>query len=46
MKTPFLSLIVPAYNEEGRLPNTLEQLAGFVDAQDYAVEVLVVENGS
>lgn len=43
---PLLSLIIPAYNEEARLPESLEQVAAFVDAQDYAVEVIVVDNNS
>lgn len=46
MTTPFLSLIIPAYNEERRLPNTLQQVLAFLDSQAYSAEVLVVENGS
>lgn len=43
---PFLSLIIPAYNEEGRLPSTLKQVDDFIKAQTYSSEVLVIENGS
>jgi glycosyltransferase involved in cell wall biosynthesis len=43
---PFLSIIIPAFNEETRLPNTLEQIVAFLQEQSYAAEVLVVENGS
>jgi glycosyltransferase involved in cell wall biosynthesis len=43
---PFLSLIIPAYNEERRLPVTLEQVLGFTQSQPYKSEILVVENGS
>lgn len=46
MVKPFLSIIIPAYNEEKRLPNTLEQVLAFLQSQDYLAEVLVVENGS
>jgi glycosyltransferase involved in cell wall biosynthesis len=42
----FLSIIIPAYNEENRLPKTLEQVLGFLSAQSYSSEVIVVENGS
>jgi len=41
-----LSIIIPAYNEENRLPNTLEQVFHFLEKQSYASEVIVVENGS
>lgn len=43
---PFLSLIIPAFNEEKRLPDTLQQVADFLAAQTYSSEVLVIENGS
>jgi glycosyltransferase involved in cell wall biosynthesis len=43
---PFFSIIIPAYNEENRLPNTLEQLFRFLERQPFASEIIVVENGS
>jgi len=43
---PFLSIIIPAHNEAGRLPPSLEKIHTFLSQQDYAAEVLVVENGS
>jgi dolichyl-phosphate beta-glucosyltransferase len=43
---PYLSIILPAYNEERRLPPTLLRVADFLRGQDYRAEVLVVENGS
>jgi glycosyltransferase involved in cell wall biosynthesis len=46
VKTPYLSLIIPAFNEEARLSSSLSALAEFVEAQRHEVEVLVVENGS
>jgi len=46
LAAPFLSIVIPAYNEESRLPNTLEQIDAFLDRQTYTAEVLVVENGS
>jgi dolichyl-phosphate beta-glucosyltransferase len=42
----FLSIIVPAHNEERRLPPTLKAIDAFLDHQPYDSEVLVVENGS
>ena len=44
--TPFVSIVIPAYNEERRLPPTLAKIAEFLRSQPYTAEVLVVENGS
>lgn len=46
MEQPFLSLVIPAYNEEQRLPGTLKQVFAFLQAQPYTFEVVIVENGS
>jgi len=43
---PLLSIVIPAYNEETRLPISLPAIIEFVNAQDYAVQVLVVDDGS
>jgi glycosyltransferase involved in cell wall biosynthesis len=46
LSKPTLSIIIPAYNEEKRLPTTLTKVAEFVSAQSFPIEVVVVENGS
>jgi dolichyl-phosphate beta-glucosyltransferase len=46
MERPFLSIVVPAYNEERRLPETLPRIVDFVRAQTYPSEVIVVDDGS
>jgi dolichyl-phosphate beta-glucosyltransferase len=46
LSSTLLSIIIPAHNEERRLPRTLEQVLAFLKQQSYAAEVLVVENGS
>ena len=43
---PYLSIIIPAYNEANRLPPSLEKVDAFLRGQDYPAEVIVVENGS
>jgi len=43
---PFLSIIIPAYNEEARLAPTLQRIADFLRQQSYTAEVIIVENGS
>lgn len=45
-RTPFLSIIIPAYNEERRLPPSLEKIVAYLQVQNYRSEILVVENGS
>ena len=42
----FLSLIIPAHNEERRLPPTLTAVNAYLERQPYASEIVVVENGS
>lgn len=46
MSTPFLSIVIPAHNEESRLPGTLGQIFAFLESQSYTSEVIIVENGS
>jgi glycosyltransferase involved in cell wall biosynthesis len=43
---PVLSIVVPAYNEQQRLPDTLEQITAYLDRQPYRSEVIVVDDGS
>lgn len=43
---PLLSIIIPAFNEEKRLPRSLDRITAFVQQQNENMEVLVVENGS
>jgi dolichyl-phosphate beta-glucosyltransferase len=41
-----LSIVIPAYNEESRLPRTLERIGAFLARGGYDAEVLVVDDGS
>lgn len=41
-----LSIIIPAYNEEERLPKTLEQMVSFFRENDISFEIIVVNDGS
>jgi glycosyltransferase involved in cell wall biosynthesis len=43
---PQLSIIVPSFNEELRLPPSLERIAAYVNASHRSTEVLVVDDGS
>ena len=41
-----LSVVIPAYNEEQRLPATLEQVLAYLDQQPYRSEVVIADDGS
>lgn len=41
-----LSVIIPAYNEELRLPQTLHHVVQYLKSQPYGSEILVVNDGS
>jgi len=43
---PEFSIIIPAYNEERRLPETLERIAAYVHISRRETEILVVDDGS
>lgn len=43
---PFFSIVIPAHNEQNRLPGTLEQIFRFLEQQSFSSEVIVVENES
>lgn len=42
----YLSVVVPAYNEEKRISKTLESISNFLIKQNYRAEVLIVSDGS
>ncbi len=42
----YLSVIIPAYNEEDRIQKTLEAVASYLEGQPYSYEVIVVSDGS
>lgn len=46
VSTPYLSIIIPAHNEENRLPPSLTEIDNYLRQQPYDAEVIVVENGS
>ncbi|HEU0027126.1 MAG TPA: glycosyltransferase [Ktedonobacterales bacterium] len=43
---PELSIIIPAYNEARRLPESIARLQGYLQKQPFLSEVLVVDDGS
>ena len=43
---PRLSVVLPAYNEEARLPATLAAWSSYLSAQSYTSEIVVADDGS
>lgn len=43
---PWVSIVIPAYNEERRLPASLKAVNAFLDAFPHASEVIVADDGS
>ena len=46
MSTPFLSIVIPAYNEASRINDTLKEVVKYLSARQYDWEVLVADDGS
>jgi len=46
VETPYLSIVVPAYNEEHRLPAYLESMIDYLKHRDYSAEILIIDDGS
>jgi glycosyltransferase involved in cell wall biosynthesis len=46
MEKVYLSVIIPAYNEEKRISNTLLDIDHYLSQQDYTYEIIVVNDGS
>jgi dolichyl-phosphate beta-glucosyltransferase len=43
---PFLSVVIPAYNEEQRVPATIERVEAYLAASGHTWELIVVDDGS
>lgn len=45
-RQPFLSLILPIFNEESRLENGLEKILKYLSSKDLSYEIIIVNDGS
>ena len=43
---PLLSVVIPAFNESARIVATLDELARYLEGQEYSSEIIVVDDGS
>ena len=46
MPVPLVSIVIPAYNEESRLPATLGRIGAYLLASGLDAEILIVDDGS
>ena len=46
MKPTFLSIVIPAFNEENRIEGTISRIQQYLGKQAYSSEVIVVDDGS
>ena len=46
MRAPFLSVVIPAFNEEARIAQTLREVLAAFDRLALDADVLVVDDGS
>lgn len=46
MSEPYLSLVIPAYNEAHRIGDTLWRVQTYLDDQPYSCEIIVVADGT
>ena len=46
MNSKFISIVIPAYNEGGRIESTLAQVVGYLSTNFSRFEVVVVDDGS
>jgi len=42
----YLSIVIPAYNEEKRLPVTLQRIKDYLNKKNLSAEIIVVDDGS
>jgi len=45
-EAPYLTVIIPAYNEETRLPKNMQIVIDYLNRLPYAAELLIVDDGS
>ena len=45
-EAPDVTFVIPAYNEQDRLPASLERVIAFLGAQDFSSEIVISDDGS
>ncbi|MFZ0964088.1 MAG: dolichyl-phosphate beta-glucosyltransferase [Terriglobia bacterium] len=46
MPEPYLSIVIPAFNEAGRIVSSMEAVENYVRGKNFPVETIVVDDGS
>ena len=45
-QNPYLSIIIPVYNEQSRITSTLKKLTSFLNKQTFTWQILIINDGS
>jgi len=46
MSEPFLSIVIPAYNESSRITRSLDAVQDYVQSKQFPIEIIIVDDGS
>ncbi|MEI8349155.1 MAG: dolichyl-phosphate beta-glucosyltransferase [Candidatus Omnitrophota bacterium] len=46
MRKIYLSIVIPAYNEELNISSTLQEIVDYLKTKDYQYEIIVIDDGS
>ena len=46
MPEPYLSVVIPAFNEELRVGSTLEKVGEYLQTRNFETELILVDDGS
>ena len=46
LEHPYLSVIIPAYNESKRIPATIDTILRYLEPREYRWELIIVDDGS
>lgn len=46
LENPYLSIVIPAFNEEARIVSTLNKIVEYMNQSGFAYEIIVVDDGS